>query len=180
MVVSPSTGTLTEAMPPGITWAAGTSEAAYLESARALVNSRDTPNRGPTRSPAPARAGAVLSHSTGISFPTPRGGPVCSDTGFAPSLSPGVHAREARALPSGRLEVGKGKPPLTGLEPALAHPSLSDRDPGISWPEVICRVCRSPIRRNELLGIRYCPVEPHGTSQDFLYWSRSHGAYVGV
>ncbi len=133
----------------------------------------------------PLRGGPVASTSTGFApslssggpQPSLRGGPTVSDVGFAPSLSPGVHAREARALTSGRTEVGKGEPPLLGLGPTLAHPSLPDRDPGISWPEVICR---SPIRRNEILGICYCPVEPHGTSRDFLYWSRSRKAYVGV
>ncbi len=43
---------------------------------------------------------------------------------------------------------------------------------------MICKTCRSEIRENELLGIRYCPA--HGTASDFLYWCRTRKAYVGV
>ena len=154
--------------------------------------SRSSPPAGPVRSgtrreargaAGPSDPAVTPSHSSGRggterSLLAGRAGD--SSTGFAPSRSPRSHARETRALTSDQFGAGEETPAPTGPELVPAHPSLPDPDPGISWPEAICKVCRSLIRRNEVLGIRYCPVEPHGTSKDFLYWSRSHKAYVEV
>ena len=88
-----------------------------------------------------------------------RGAAEPSDSAVTPSravaysLSPSIHAREVRALASGQLGAGLRKDPLTG--PELA-PVL-----------VVCTVCRQSIRRNEVLGISFCPA--HGLSEPFTF-----------
>ncbi len=103
--------------------------------------------------------------------------------GQTPAVTPSISTRNYAGGPRDPPQVGSGIGEVStgplGLEPA---PALSRRfagdDPGISWPRLICKTCRSEIRENEVLGIRYCRA--HGTASDFLYWSRQSRSYVGV
>lgn len=62
---------------------------------------------------------------------------------------PRFHARDARAVPSGRLEEGEGLLAPKGLESA---PVLA-----------VCSSCRSPVFRNATLRITFCRL--HGFSR---------------
>jgi hypothetical protein len=67
--------------------------------------------------------------------------------------SPRFHARDPRAVASGRLGAGEELP-------AAERP---DQAPVL----VVCATCRQPIRYNEVLGISFCTV--HGFSEPFAF-----------
>ena len=98
----------------------------------------------------PVRSGTRREARGAAGIPGPA---VTPSRAVAYSLSPSIHAREVRALASGQLGAGLGKDPLTG--PELA-PVL-----------IVCSLCRQPVRRNETLGISFCPI--HGLSQPFTF-----------
>ncbi len=98
----------------------------------------------------PARNGTRSETRGAAGTPDPA---VTPSRALAYSFSPRIHAREARALPSGQLGEREETPaPLgTDLAPVL----------------VVCSMCRQSIRRNEVLGISFCPV--HGFSERFTF-----------
>ena len=69
------------------------------------------------------------------------------------AFSPRIHAPGTRVARLGQLGAREETPAPS--EPELA-PVL-----------VVCTTCRQPIRRNEVLGISFCPV--HGLSQPFTF-----------
>jgi hypothetical protein len=67
--------------------------------------------------------------------------------------SPRFHARDPRAVASGRFGGEEGPPAGAPSEPV---PVL-----------VLCSTCRQPICRNETLRISFCPI--HGLSRPFTF-----------
>ncbi|MFI5413289.1 MAG: hypothetical protein ACHQ0I_01700 [Candidatus Lutacidiplasmatales archaeon] len=72
---------------------------------------------------------------------------------FSASLSP--HGQQGSAGAT-LARLGRGE---QELQPAVS----SEPAPVI----VVCTTCRQPIRRNETLGISFCPI--HGLSQPFTF-----------
>lgn len=74
-----------------------------------------------------------------------------SASGSVPSTSPRYHAREAHALPSGKVGAR--------LDSPAPAPSGTD----LARALVVCARCRMPVRRNPVLGISYCEI--HGLTE---------------
>ncbi len=70
-----------------------------------------------------------------------------------PSISPRLHARDPRAVASGRLGGEEESPAGAPSEPAPV-------------PRFVCARCHRPIRRNPILRISFCEV--CGLSQAFI------------
>ncbi len=76
-----------------------------------------------------------------------------SDLAHSDSISSRNHARDPRAVTSGRLGEEEGTPAGAPSGPA---PVL-----------VVCSICRQPIHYNETLRISFCPI--HGLSEPFTF-----------
>lgn len=87
----------------------------------------------------------------------------------------GIHAREERPLPSGRLGEKQESPPQQGPETTAATVLVGPSAPGSG---LICALCRQFAIRNEILGISFCPA--HGFGAELLPWNPSLGRFPRV